>query len=555
MPVINFSYSDLVDLIGGEVSRETIREKLPMMGADLRSAPDDSDEFSFEFFPDRPDLYSVEGIARALRAFLDIEPGLRSYAVAESDVDLAVDPSVKHVRPYIWSALVEDNELTDPLIRSMMDLQEKLHLTLGRNRKKVAIGIHDFRTVKPPFTYKAVLPGEVSFMPLQGSRRMTPAEILREHEKGMAYAFVLDGKERYPLIVDSQDEVLSFPPIINGVTTALTENTRDIFVDCTGTDLNAVKTAVNILTTALAERGGKVKTVRVHQGGEVMLAPDLKAREVRLDPRFVNRWNGTSQSEEDLARCMRRMGYGASVRGDHVDLMVPAYRSDILHPVDLAEDAAIGHGFENFGQSLPRMATFGTEEPLISYGQALKTMMVGLGYSEVVTLSLSSPAEQFDAMNIPHDKEAVVVRNPVSEAHVLLRISLLPSLMTILRKNKHRDLPQRLFEVGDVVLQGRNRTMLSGVVIHSKASFTEIKSAVQAIMAGLALSLSVGPTDHPSFMKGRCAEVTVSGETVGLFGELTPSTIEAFELRYPVVAFELDLERLSALGPGNDQQS
>jgi phenylalanyl-tRNA synthetase beta chain len=252
---------------------------------------------------------------------------------------------------------------------------------------------------------------------------------------------------------------------------------------------------------------------------------------------------------------MRRMGYGASVRGHDVDILVPAYRSDILHTVDLAEDAAIGYGFENFGQSLPRMATFGTEDPLISYAQAVKTMMVGLGYSEVVTLSLSSPEEQFDAMNLPRDRRAIVVLNPVSEAHVLLRESLIPSLMNILRKNKHRDLPQRIFEVGDVIAEGRNRTMLSGVAAHPKASFTEAKSTVQGIVAGLAFGPSVEAREHPGFISGRCAEVGAAGEAVGVFGELTPATIEAFELRHPVIAFELDLERLFSLALARERSS
>ncbi|MEM4233304.1 MAG: phenylalanine--tRNA ligase subunit beta, partial [Thermoplasmata archaeon] len=349
MPVINFSYSDLCELVGEEIPKDVIRDRLPMLGADLRCMDESSDEMSFEFFPSRPDLYSVEGVARALRAFLGREPGLRSYAVGEPAVDLVVDPTVNEVRPYIWSALVEGNDITDPLIRSMMDLQEKLHLTLGRNRRKVAIGIHDYRTVRPPFTYKAVLPDEVSFVPLQGSRRMTPAEILREHEKGIAYAFVLEGKRRYPLIVDSAGEVLSFPPIINGITTAVTESTRDIFVDCTGTDLNAVQAAVNILTTALAERGGKIRTVRISRDGKQELAPDLSPRRMSISTGDVNRWIGTSLGPEGVADCLRRMGHGATARGDSVDVLVPAYRADILHPVDLAEDVAIGFGFERFG--------------------------------------------------------------------------------------------------------------------------------------------------------------------------------------------------------------
>ncbi|MCJ7562565.1 MAG: phenylalanine--tRNA ligase subunit beta, partial [Thermoplasmata archaeon] len=169
MPVINFSYSDLCHLLGMQVSRQTLREKLPMMGADLNSVDEGSDDVSFEFFPDRPDLYSVEGIARALRAFLGKETGLKSYPVTRSDLSVLVDPSVDDVRPYIWTAVREGNRIDDALIRSMMDLQEKLHITLGRNRKKVAIGLHDIKEVKPPFTYKAVRPDEITFFPLQGS--------------------------------------------------------------------------------------------------------------------------------------------------------------------------------------------------------------------------------------------------------------------------------------------------------------------------------------------------------------------------------------------------
>ncbi|MBU0685836.1 MAG: phenylalanine--tRNA ligase subunit beta [Candidatus Thermoplasmatota archaeon] len=547
MPVINFSYSDLCELMGRDVPKEVIRERLPMIGADMKSLEDSSDDASFEFFPDRPDLYSVEGIARAMKAFLGFEPGLRSYAVGECDVDLHVDPSVNEVRPFIWSALVEGNEITDPLIRSIMDLQEKLHLTLGRNRRKVAIGIHDFRTVKPPFTYKAVLPDEISFVPLQGSKRMTPAQILKEHEKGMAYAFVLEGKTRYPMIVDREGEVLSFPPIINGVTTAITEDTKDIFVDCTGTDLNAVTYAVNILTTALAERGGRVKTVRIHQDGKTVFAPDLKPREMTLDLKYANQWNGTALNDNEVMDCLRRMGYGTSTGKNGIQVLIPRYRADILHPVDLAEDAAIGHGFERFGNILPKHATFGVEDTMIAFSKSVKEIMLGFGYFEVVSLSLSNPRDQYVSMNLEDDKKAVRVRNPVSEDHVLVRTSLVPSLMNMLRKNKHRELPQRMFEVGEVVLGGTNKTLMAGVSIHARASFTEVKSLVQSVLSSMSVPIEVTANDHPSFIKGRCASVASGQAQLGYFGEVAPSTIEAFELKYPTVAFELDLEKIFGL--------
>ena len=547
MPVINFSYSDLCDLVGRDLPKQVLREKLPMLGADLKSADESSDEMSFEFFPNRADLYSVEGIARALRAFLGNEPGLRTYAVGESSVELNVDPSVKEVRPFIWSALVAGNEINDALIRSMMDLQEKLHLTVGRNRRKVAIGIHDYSKVKGPFTYKAVLPDEVSFIPLQGSVSMTPGEILREHDKGKAYAFVLEGKRRYPLIVDRNDEVLSFPPIINGIATAVTEDTKDILVDCTGTDLNAVKHAVNILTTALAERGGKVKTVKIHQDGKTMLAPDLEPKRAETSVEAINGWIGTSLSSEQITESLMRMGHGVRAGGGKVEVLTGAFRADILHPVDLAEDVAIGYGFEKFGNSLPKRATFGREDDLVAFSNSLKEILIGLGYFEVVTLSLSNPRDQYAAMNLEDDKTAIRVKNPVSEEHVLVRTSLLPSLMTILRKNKHRELSQRVFEIGDVVRNARNKKLLAALSIHGKASFTEVKSVVQSVLQGIGMSCEVEALDNPTFLKGRCAGITVGGERIGMFGEVSPSTITAFELKYPVVAFEMDAEKLLSL--------
>jgi len=547
MPVINFSYSDLCNLVGRDLPKQVLRERLPMLGADLKSADESSDEMSFEFFPNRADLYSVEGIARALRAFLGNEPGLRTYAVGESSVELNVDPSVKEVRPFIWSALVEGNEINDALIRSMMDLQEKLHLTVGRNRRKVAIGIHDYHKVKGPFTYKAVLPDEVSFIPLQGSVSMTPAQILKEHDKGKAYAFVLEGKKRYPLIVDKNGEVLSFPPIINGIATAVTEDTKDILVDCTGTDLNSVKHAVNILTTALAERGGKIKTVKIYQDGKTMLAPDLEPTRAETSVEAINGWIGTSLSSQQVTESLMRMGHGVKAVGGKVEVLTGAFRADILHPVDLAEDVAIGYGFEKFGNSLPKRATFGREDDLVAFSNSLKEILIGLGYFEVVTLSLSNPRDQYAAMNLEDDKTAIRVKNPVSEEHMLIRTSLLPSLMTILRKNKHRELPQRVFEIGDVVRNARNKKLLAALSIHGKASFTEVKSVVQSVLQGIGVSCEVETFDNPTFLKGRCAGIIVGGERVGMFGEVSPSTITAFELKYPVVAFEMDAEKLLSL--------
>ena len=544
MPVINFSYSDLSNLMGAEVPLDTLRERLPMLGADMKKAEEGDDELSFEFFPDRPDLYSVEGVARALKAFLDIRPGIVEYTANESDVRVIVDPSVKPIRPYIWSAIIEKLTFDDALIRSMMDLQEKLHLTLGRDRAKVAIGIHDITGIEAPFTYKAVRPDEVTFLPLQGTREMTPAEILTEHEKGIAYAFVLEGKERYPLIVDRKDQVISMPPIINGTITEVTEATEDIFVDCTGTDINALRYTVNILTAALADRGGRIRTVTIEQDGKTYRAPEMNPRTMTLDIDYANHWLGTNLDGERMAACLAKLGHGVTVGEQSLSVQVPSYRGDVLHPVDLAEDVAVGHGYELFGHTFPSASTFGVEDSLLSFVARVRPILIGLGYFEVATLSLSNEQEQFDALGIDRDTPTLRILNPVTELHTLVRTSLLPSLLGILRKNKHRELPQRIFETGDVVRGTSNRMMLGGVAIHARAGFTEAKSLVLSLSTALGIACETSEADHPAFLPGRCARISLGSEDIGLFGEVHPRTVEAFGLKYPIIAFELDLEGL-----------
>jgi phenylalanyl-tRNA synthetase beta chain len=302
---------------------------------------------------------------------------------------------------------------------------------------------------------------------------------------------------------------------------------------------------VNILVTALADRGGSVRTVGIHRDGKTFSAPDLNPGEWTLDPDGVNRWLGTNLSVEEMIGCLAKTGHGAVRMGQGLRVFVPSYRGDVLHPVDLAEDVAIGYGFERFGQALPKRATFAREDDLVAFGREVKSVLIGLGYFEVVTLSLSNPREQAVATMPGSEAKAVALRNPVSEEHMLLRTSLIPSLMAILRKNKHRELPQKLFEVGDVVLDLSNRTHLAGVAIHAKASFTEMKSVVQSILAALGLEADVEPVEHPTFLRGRCASLSSGGEGhLGLFGEVSPAALEVFELRYPAGAFELDLERL-----------
>ncbi|MDW5564181.1 MAG: phenylalanine--tRNA ligase subunit beta [Methanomassiliicoccus sp.] len=544
MPVVTFAYDDLISLLGREVSVDTLLDRVPQVGADVHSYDESSREMAIEFFPDRPDLYSVEGAARALRTFLGFQSGLTSYEAQASDVVLTLDESITDVRPYMVAGIIEDITVTDELIRSLMELQEKLHLTMGRKRSKVSIGIHDLDKVTPPFTYKAVDPESVSFVPLAKTESMNLREILERHEKGVDYAFILEGKERYPLLVDSRGEVLSFPPIINGTLTTVTTATRNVFLDVTGTDLNAIKGALNIVATAMAERGGKIRTVRI-QGVQNEVTPDLSPRKWTISIEAANSLLGTRLDGEGMAAALGRMGYQATADGDNLQVLAPAWRLDLIHPVDIMEDVAKGHGYENFGRELPSQQTFGAELLTSKGSDVARQLMVGYGYLEATTLTLSSEEDQFDRLRLPRG-EVVEILNPISEDHTCLRVSLLPSLMAVLRRNKHRDLPQRLFEVGDVMEGIKRRKHLAAVSISARASFTEAKSLVESIMRDLSVRCTIRASSAGTYLEGRGAEIVVDDRVIGTFGEVHPEVIAGFDLGYPIAAFEIDLETVTA---------
>ncbi|UCD93035.1 MAG: phenylalanine--tRNA ligase subunit beta, partial [Methanobacteriota archaeon] len=412
--------------------------------------------------------------------------------------------------------------------------------TIGRKRAKVSIGVHDFDQVTPPFTYKAVEPKSVKFSPLASTRQMDLDEILKEHEKGIDYAFILEGLDKYPLIVDVNEDVLSFPPIINGVLTTVTEETTNIFLDVTGTELAGCQTALNIVTTALAERGSKIETVQVKYPDETMILPDLQPTAKELEVKYANDWIGVTQTAEQIADELERMWYGVAIGGDILKVEIPAYRNDVLHPVDLVEDVAIAYGYEKIEDQFPKDMTFGELVPFKDFCTKLTDLLVGYGYQEVSTLTLSSTAEQ----EWIEESDITSLQNPISQEHTCVRSSLIPSLMHVLRANKHHELPQRIFEVGDVVAKGKNETRIGGVSCHAKASFTEMKSLVQSFLRDVGMDAEVEARKDPRFLKGRCASAVCDGKEIGVFGELHPEFFTRYELNNPVSAFEISVRPL-----------
>jgi phenylalanyl-tRNA synthetase beta chain len=545
MPVINFKYSDLCSMLGQEVPQQTLVDRIPMIGADMHETEGECDDMSVEFFPDRPDLYSVEGLARAMRAFLDIQPGMKTYDVGEYDADVYVDESVRSVRPYFRCGVVLGVDIDDTMLKSIMEMQEKLHITIGRKRSKLAIGIHDLDKVTPPFTFKTADPHSIRFVPLAKTEEMDMAEILEKHEKGRDYAHLLDGFDRYPVILDTNGQVLSFPPIINGALTTVTTSTRNLFIDVTGNDLKAVKGALDIVATSLAERGGKIMTVRMHESGRDFLSPDLTPGEITISASECDKFLGVDLGPEGTVECLRRMGMDAVADGDAVHVKYPSVRLDIMHKVDIFEDVGTGYGFDRFGGKYTLQQTPGSLDQINTFSESIRDLMVGLGFMEVTTLTLSNDKDQFELSGLPR-MDNVRVLNPITEDHTCLRTYLMPSLVQILKHNKHRSLPQRIFEVGYVVRDAKVVPHLCAMETAWKTSFTDIKSIAESILREMGCEFTLEPCELPTFVGGRGAYIVTGGKRIGMFGEMAPEVVVGYEITHPIVFVEIDLASILA---------
>jgi len=545
MPSITVSYRDLCKLLGRRIGLKKLLGHLVMIGIDITEAA--GDELKLEVAHNRPDLLSPEGVARVLKGFLGIEIGLPSYEPSASGVMVQVDRSVKPIRPFIAAGVVTKVKLIDEIVASLMQVQEKLHASLCRNRRRGSIGVYDLDTIEPPVRYTTTLPDGIRFVPLEFNRELTPAQILREHPKGIEYGSITRGWSRYPLLVDSRGVVVSIPPIINSESTRVTSKTRQLFIDVTGEDERVANQSLTILMTGLAERGFELRSVAVKYPGRRVRTPDLRPRRHRLSARNANEFIGLNLKPRGIAKIAERMRYGiADIWGDILTLLAPPYRSDLMHEVDIIEDIAIGYGYDQLEPTLPKVVTTGERTPIERLSERARRVLTGLGFMEAMTYTLTNLRTNFELMRARG--EAVEIANPVSEEYTIIRNSLLPCLLSVLRANRRNPLPQRVFEVGDVALLdegaetgARNVRRAAAAVIGEGLGFTYIKAVAETLLRELGISHEVRPIEHSSFLEGRAAEFVSDGKSLGVVGEIHPEVILGFELEHPVVTFEFDL--------------
>jgi phenylalanyl-tRNA synthetase beta chain len=506
----------------------------------------------------RSDLWSVEGLTRALHGYIGQAKGIKPYDISDSALDVYVDPELYSIRPYICCSAVKEIQLCDEIIKGIMHLQDKLDQTQGRSRQKTSIGIYNLDLIKPPIQYKAVNPDEVAFVPLGFTEKMGLDQILEKHPKGQEYGHIAKRNSLYPMLFDSEGKVLSFPPIINSNDLGkITEESRNLLVEVTGTLHKTVLNTLNLVTLALIDRGGKAYGATIHYPPNsqytenTVLTPDFSNRKMKLSVAETNRLLGLSFSASEIAGLLGTAGLDVQkTEGDCLTVLVPCYRIDVMHQVDLIEDVAIAYGYNNITPVWRELATTGKPKPEHHLISVARDLMVGLGYQEVLNTTLTSQEALFKKMNTnptPH----IELVNPKVITMTCLRNWLLPSLMEFLSVNQSVEFPQKIFELGKVTIpdaaketQSTDQDWLAVVTAHPNASFSEIKSALDSFMMNIGVEWQIKETTHDSFIEGRVGKILIAGEEVGMVGEVNPAVLEQWKLENPVAAFELKFQRI-----------
>ena len=552
MPNIEVSKKDLESLIGKKFSREELEETLEYVKGEIDSLEGDALKIDCKE-TNRPDLWSSEGLAREIRARMGKEKGIMKYKVSKGSVNVFVDANIEKIRPLIACAVIKNVKITEEFLIQMIQLQEKVGENYGRKRKELGIGLYDFDIMKPPVYYKGFRDNEIEFIPLEWKVAMRPSEILAQHEKGKAYKHLLQGASHYPIVIDSKGTVASMPPIINSQSTGkVTESTKNLFIEVTGFKWETVETALEVICMALADRGAKIESCKIHfpsdkkpYPAKVISTPTFLTEKISLSKSYVLKKTGLKLSDTQIKSLLERARYNVTIKGDKIVAQYPTYRTDIFHAVDVIEDLLISYGLNNIVPQEIKMSVVGSQLKEAEYEDFVRGGCIGLTLQEIMVGNLSSKQNQGANMQLP-DEEFVEIANPVSTNYEIMRKRLSASLLDFLSKNKGQEYPQRIFEVGTCLALDKDfengvkqTTNLCVALTHSNVNFTEIKSFLVAICKYLDLTCVVKKKSFP-FLSENAAELTINGKK-GYIGEVKKEVIDAFGLRKPVCLFEFEL--------------
>lgn len=539
MPVIELSYSRLQKLIG-KVTKKQISDSLPYLGLDIES--EDKDLVRIEYSPNRPDYSTDYGIALGMQGLLGIKTGIVKLNVKKSNnYPITVDSSVTKIRPFVTGIIAKNGKIDDKTIKQLMTMQEDLHFGIGRKRKKSSIGIHDLDKISFPLSYTTTARNH-KFIPLNSEKETTISEILENTDVGKDYGSLLGQSSQVPIILDENQNTVSFPPIINAAVTTVTTKTKNLFVEVTGINKEDAEDMLAVVATILQSSGFILESVKIT--GAKNSSPKLEQRKMSVSTSLINQTLGLNLNSSKIVSSLKKSRLDAISKGANIICTIPAYRFDIFGPLDLVEEVALGYGIQNLEPILSPSQTIGKTNPVSLKLKSLDQTMIGLGFLEALNSSLTSKRVLYDMTN--RDSTNIIsVLDSKSREHTILRDSILPGLLENLSKNIHESYPQKMFETGTVFATENpisEKINFSGISAHKDANFTEIKSIIQsALNIGFGIKVETKTATNSTFEDGHCASIILNNIPIGIIGKIDSKIIENYKIRVPVVGFEISL--------------
>lgn len=544
MPVVTLYFNRLGKLLGRKTSKKKITEALPFLGLDIEEeAPD---HLSVEYSPNRPDFSTDYGISVALQGLLGFKTGLVPLKIKKSKDAIRIDSSVAGVRPYLIAIEARGGKLDDETIRQIIAMQEDLHNGIGRRRKKASIGIHDLDKIKFPLSYLATA-RDHRFLALNLQDEMKISDMLVSTEIGKTYKHLLEGYKKVPVIIDSSGNTISFPPIVNSSLTEVNTGTKNLLVEVTATNKTAAEDTLSIVAFTLQSMGFKLYSVRVT--GPRNFTPSFSEKKMSVDSNLVRNTLGLDVPASVIIKSLRKCRLDAKLKGKKILCTIPRYRPDMLGPIDIVEEVALGYGIQNFEPTIPPAKSAGQKNKTTILLDAVKATMIGLGYSQIMNFGLVGKKTQYD-LTKRNPSNMIYVADSKSQEHQILRDLLMPGLIDILSRNIHEQYPQKIFEIGTVFHKGDpvvEEVSLGCLSAHNDVSYTEIKSILQSLLkSGFGIDCTTRIAQNPLFVEGRTADVFVGGQKVGTIGEISAEVLDNFKLRIPLAGFEIRLSGLMA---------
>jgi len=559
MPTISIFQQDFSQLVGQPASMSDIEQWMPLVKGEVKDLSTDTGEVRVELQDtNRPDLWCVEGIARQIRSVLTggqtPHPFFSTRGRAKRRIQ--VMQGMETVRPYVAACASLEYPMTQEGLEQCIQTQEKLADAFGRNRETVSIGLYRLASIAFPVTYGLVKPDEVRFTPLGFEEKMTPHEVLTVHPKGLEYGSIVADCERFPLLWDTNGQVLSFPPIINSRELGEVQiGDTELLVEVTGTDLSMVILALNIFASNLADRGATIEPIDIVYPYETAMGKTVKTpfdmgNGQRVSLPAIEQALGMQLGAEAIHTALASYGYQVKSTRQSVSVKLPAFRNDLMHVMDVAEDVAITRGYDSFSPIMPQTFTVGALSEQEQTSDRLRDLLVGFGFQEMFSNILASRQEFLERMRLTNtEHESLVeVDNVMSLTYACLRPSILPCLLRVEALSPRVFYPHLLFEVGEVArvdleadVGSQTVLSLAAISAHPGANFSEMHSYLDLLMYYMAWPYDLEPVSHPSFLDGRVGRISCQGQMVGYIGEFHPEVLEAWQIDMPTSGFEFEI--------------